>query len=330
MNKIKCKLCGYDALKFGTVNGYRYPEKYNVFKCEECNSQQINSSEVTNLDLIYNSIYSNAKVVPGYNRYYFYKQNVLKKKNPLKWLAKLEETYNSVLISLKSFSGIKNNEFRILEVGSGLGYLTYSLNNLGYNAIGIDLSSNAVKEATDNFGEYYYCKDFFTIDKQYDLIIMLELIEHVANPNKFIEHAKSLLSEEGKLLITTPALNPKVENLIWRTELPPVHQTWISHRGLEELAFRNQMNIEFLKNRRNLVILKEHLKIENDNYGFLDENYRLNSETNYNSKAYFLQKFLNTAPLSLLKIIRFLLKKERAILSKEIFQYQVLLTKKDD
>ena len=46
-------------------------------------------------------------------------------------------------------------QLRVLEVGSGLGYLTYSLRQAGHEAYGIDLSQEAVAKANKRFGRYY-------------------------------------------------------------------------------------------------------------------------------------------------------------------------------
>ena len=44
----------------------------------------------------------------------------------------------------------------------------------------------------------------FTLDRKFDVIVAGDLIEHLSNPGKFLDCAKSHLAEGGKLLITTP------------------------------------------------------------------------------------------------------------------------------
>ena len=110
--------------------------------------------------LIYENIYKNGSKVPGYNRYWRYAEFVHKFKYPFRYLAETSETYWGVREFL-SGSGIKKESLKILEIGSGLGYLTYSLNKENYNAIGLDISQTAVDHAIETFGNHYICADLF-------------------------------------------------------------------------------------------------------------------------------------------------------------------------
>ena len=80
------------------------------------------------------------------------------------------------------------------------------------------------------------------------MIISTEVIEHLSNPDSFIDKCLSLLNTNGSIIITTPnksyadIVNP---SLVWQTDLPPVHLYWGTKKGFSLLAQRHSLNIEF-------------------------------------------------------------------------------------
>lgn len=240
--KNKCLLCGHDAIKNNTVNGYEYPEMYDVFNCGYCNYEFVNSGK-KNLSDLYEKIYNNAEKVPGYSRYYRYFDNVKNNHAPLDYLVSEDSIYWSVKQTLNMYRPLN-----VLELGSGLGYLTYALRQQGYEAIGVDLSEQAVTRAIDRFGAYYYCSDVFEylgkIERKFDLIIVNEVIEHVQNPVKLIEDLKCA-SPSSYILFTTP--NKDIwRNYSWKTDNAPVHLHWFSKQSLTMVLEKLNLQFEFL------------------------------------------------------------------------------------
>ncbi len=95
---------------------------------------------------------------------------------------------------------------RVLDVGCGWGDAVDAANRAGWDARGIDLSSTVISSCRAR-GVNCELFDFFDVspdEKNYDLIIMSELIEHVPFPKKWFSHARTLLSENGILYMTTP------------------------------------------------------------------------------------------------------------------------------
>jgi len=155
--KIDCLLCGNDAkLQNNECPGYQKPDTFKIYHCSNCNTSfslpRINDSKV------YDYIYKNGPLVPGYDRYWKYAKKVKTESNPLNFLAKSEETYWGVNEALKQIVSNKEDK-SILEIGSGLGYLTYSLKQANYNVVGLDISQTAIDQANATFGNYYVCAD---------------------------------------------------------------------------------------------------------------------------------------------------------------------------
>lgn len=186
--------------------------------------------------------------MPGYERYHRYAQLVKQVSNPLRLLSNSESVYWSVAESLKQYFP-NSKKISILEIGSGLGYLTYSLNKAGYDAKGIDISEDAVAKANKRYGNYFEYKNLFTITEEvekYDCVIMTEVIEHVESPILFIEAALKLLKPEGKLIVTTPNKSATESGTIWHSDFPPVHLWFFTEESIKRIANKFGKNCEFV------------------------------------------------------------------------------------
>jgi SAM-dependent methyltransferase len=85
----------------------------------------------------------------------------------------------------------------ILEVGCGVGEVLYSLNNEMNNQQisfeGYDIASDAIKIAKrkERPNVRFYCDDLSTISNKYDLLLMIDVFEHVPDYIGFIEACKT-------------------------------------------------------------------------------------------------------------------------------------------
>jgi SAM-dependent methyltransferase len=248
-DKIKlCTLCGGKSkLRYEKMKGYIEDSFFDVYECSSCDATFVDPLKSD--EKIYEYIYKQVEIVPGYERYFRYSELIKKVSNPLKLLCDSEGVYWSVKEALDLNFSQKNN-FSILEIGSGLGYLTYSLHKAGYNITGLDISVDAVKQANEKYGQFYEAGDLFVLaeDKKgtYDCVIMTEIIEHVEDPKAFIKAALSLLKEGGKLIVTTPNKSDAPKGTIWQSDFPPVHLWFLSEESMEKLAASLGKKCEFI------------------------------------------------------------------------------------
>ncbi|RWY57345.1 class I SAM-dependent methyltransferase [Mucilaginibacter gilvus] len=108
----------------------------------------------------------------------------------------------------------------ILDLGCGNGYLVNHLLSLGYNVYGTDASEQGIAIARKTNPERFFVQDL-SIDKlppelqglKFDTIISTEVIEHLYDPEKFIDFCKRALTANGELIISTP-YHGYVKNLL--------------------------------------------------------------------------------------------------------------------
>jgi 2-polyprenyl-3-methyl-5-hydroxy-6-metoxy-1,4-benzoquinol methylase len=105
----------------------------------------------------------------------------------------------------------KDKNKYILDLGCGNGYLVNYLIEHSYNAYGTDASEKGItiakKQNPDRFFLQDLSADALPAQLQnipFDTIISTEVIEHLYNPEAFINFCKQQLSSGGEIIITTP------------------------------------------------------------------------------------------------------------------------------
>ena len=96
-----------------------------------------------------------------------------------------------------------------LDIGCAKGYLVYLLNSIGINSYGVDVSNYAVSQARAEIKEKLYVLDieedtFPFPEARFDLIILLEVLEHLNNFDHLLNEITRLLSKDGYVVISTP------------------------------------------------------------------------------------------------------------------------------
>ena len=192
-----CEICGSPLDGRGEVPGYQAPRSYRILECTACRTMVSDPKRLE--PKVYDAIYSVPGGPPGYDRNFQYARGVRRVEDPLKYLTSRQDAFWGVEQLLRPF--VKP---RILEVGCGLGYFTYALRHSGYNATGIDVSPEAVAKAKRAFGDFYLAESIESYaargGEKFDVIIMVEVIEHLEQPIPVLEAALRLLNPAGCVL----------------------------------------------------------------------------------------------------------------------------------
>lgn len=234
----KCTLCGGEAkIVFKDMSGYVEGSTYDVYECVNCLTSFIDLQKDLNEE--YNTIYSTDPTKDAGYKYYLYLAKASKQlKNPLKDFGNFSAIFWGVVKALSDNKIQKGSN--ILELGSGLGYLTHALNKAGYKCSGLEYSASAVAFAKKFYGEEHIRGTIEDISEShknyYDVVIATEVIEHVINPNSFVENILKVLKPGGKIILTTPIKDIHPKGTIWETEPAPVHLWWFTEKGIEEIG----------------------------------------------------------------------------------------------
>ena len=118
----------------------------------------------------------------------------------------------------------------ILDLGCGNGHLVSYLVKQGYDAYGTDASENGIAIAKKEYPERFFVQDLSTdqlpnkLQKlKFDTLVSTEVIEHLYNPEGFIEFCKNALQKNGELIISTPYHG------YWKNLMLAVFDKWDSH-----------------------------------------------------------------------------------------------------
>ena len=136
---------------------------------------------------------------------------------------------------------------RVLDMGCGAGLLAEPLARMGGAVTGIDAAPENIVVACDHAAQSGLTIDYRTGENEtvageaFDLITCLEVIEHVADPARFVAGLASLLAPGGLLILSTPnrtALSKLALIGIGETigGIPPGTHDWDKFLTPDELA----------------------------------------------------------------------------------------------
>ena len=139
------------------------------------------------------------------------------------WAKKLDSKYNPLfkpyknrmLDTIKLIKEELNAQFKLLDVGCGIGI--YSINILkrfpNCTVIGFDISEKQIDFITKkimDFDLHIRCKFFtanvenFNLNQRFDYIICTELLEHLPNPKKTLENIYNQGNTHTKFIFSVP------------------------------------------------------------------------------------------------------------------------------
>ncbi|MTH98448.1 class I SAM-dependent methyltransferase [Roseibium sp. RKSG952] len=133
---------------------------------------------------------------------------------------------------------------RLLDVGAGSGILVEEALEMGFDAIGVE-PSQSLQETANDLG-IPVLKGVLPhpeISGKFDLITIVDVIEHVPDPVGLIATAAELLSENGTLIVVTPDRLSLVARLMGR-------RWW--HYRVAHIGYFDPKTLNFALERANL------------------------------------------------------------------------------
>ena len=111
-------------------------------------------------------------------------------------------------------------DIKILDIGCGGGLLSEPLSRLGATVTGIDASDKNIKVAKMHLEKSkldvdYYCSspEKFVTKEKFDVVLNMEIVEHVDNVDFFLLKSSELLKKNGLMFIAT--LNKTLKSYVF-------------------------------------------------------------------------------------------------------------------
>jgi len=171
------------------------------------------------------------------------------------------------------------DKINILDIGCGGGLLSEPMTRLGANVTGIDASSKNINIAKlhakkSKLKINYICSspEKLKIKKKFDVILNMEIVEHVEDINFFINSCSKLLKKNGVMYIAT--LNKTLKSYIFAIIgaeyvlrwLPIGTHDWekfVKPEDLKKILSKNNLKLEKLDGM-NFNIIKDEWSISSD------------------------------------------------------------------
>ena len=174
----------------------------------------------------------------------------------------------------KPLSGIN-----ILDVGCGGGLLSEPMCRLGAKVTGIDASTKNIKISKlhakkDNLKINYICSspEKLKISKKFDVILNMEIVEHVEDISFFLKSCSKLLTKNGLMFVAT--INKTLKSYVFAIVgaeyvlrwLPIGTHEWekfVKPEELKEILSKNNLSLKKLDGMH-FNIIKDEWRITND------------------------------------------------------------------
>jgi len=171
------------------------------------------------------------------------------------------------------------DKIAILDIGCGGGLLSEPMTRLGANVTGIDASSKNIGIAKlhakkNKLKINYLCSspEKLKTQKKFDVILNMEIVEHVEDINFFINSCSKLLKKNGLMFIAT--LNKTLKSYVFAIIgaeyvlrwLPIGTHDWekfVRPEDLKKILSKNNLNLEKLDGM-NFNIIKDEWSISSD------------------------------------------------------------------
>jgi len=191
--EVKCPLCGSSNAQLWTeaedIEYRTTPDRFHFYHCDRCRVLFIHPVPVDQLQRIY---------PPNYYSYNY---------RSASWVFRIKEFLNRRFLRHWSRK-VPGEALSALDVGGGAGWNLTQLRQgdrrFQYTQV-VDLDEQAAEQAEAN-GHNFYLGRFeeFAEDRRFDLILMLNLVEHVENPSQILKKAHEMLNPGGLVLVQTP------------------------------------------------------------------------------------------------------------------------------
>ena len=218
-----CPVCGTETELSGCFRKWGY----SIVQCSRCGLGSTLLKKDFNPLHIYSEDYFRGQVKDGYADYVG--------SEPI-----LRRQFRTVVDHLKS---TEHASGKLLEIGCAYGFFLMEARE-HFQVYGIETNARAVEFCRAR-GLDVKCgtvsEQFLSEKGPFDVVVMLDVIEHVTDPHELLTFIHRHLAPGGLILITTGDWNSVVSHLMrshWRLMTPPQHAFFFSNKTLPALLSR--------------------------------------------------------------------------------------------
>ena len=211
----------------------------------------------------------------------------LHKFNPTRIKYIKENIVNNFKLKNKSkpLSGIN-----ILDIGCGGGLLSEPMSRMGANVTGIDASNKNIKIAKlhskkNKLKINYLCSspEKLKIEKKYDVILNMEIVEHVENVDLFLRSCSKLLKKNGIMFVAT--INKTLKSYIFAIVGAEYVLRWLPIGTHEWEKFVKPEDLKQTLMKYNLSLSK----LEGMNFNIIKDEWSISRDLSVNYIAKFIK-----------------------------------------
>ena len=147
----------------------------------------------------------------------------------------------------------------ILDIGCGGGLLCEPLKRLGATVTGIDASKNNIQIAKLHAKEmnlkinYIHCSpENLKLNNKYDVILNMEIVEHVSNIDLFIKSCSKLIKKNGIMFVAT--INKNLKSYVFAILGAEYILRWLPIGTHDWEKFVNPNELEIISKKYNFKI----------------------------------------------------------------------------
>ena len=175
------------------------------------------------------------------------------------------------------------DKINILDIGCGGGLLSEPMTRLGANITGIDASSKNINIAKHHAKKNklkinYICSspEKLKIKKKFDVILNMEIVEHVDDINFFINSCSKLLKKNGLMFVAT--LNKTLKSYMFAIIGAEYVLRWLPIGTHDWEKFVKPEDLKNILHKNNLKLEK----LDGMNFNIIKDEWTLSSDTSIN------------------------------------------------
>tara|TARA_B100001142_G_C14173359_1_gene593170 strand:- start:157 stop:885 length:729 start_codon:yes stop_codon:yes gene_type:complete len=181
-------------------------------------------------------------------------------------------------------------KIKILDIGCGGGLLSEPMCRMGAQVTGIDASEKNINIAKlhakkNNLDIKYYCvsPENFKINDKFDVILNMEIVEHVQDVNFFLQSCSKLLKNHGIMFVAT--LNKTLKSFIFAIVGAEYVLKWLPIGTHEWDKFIKPNKLVDILEKSNLRLEK----IDGMKFNLITDEWKLSSDKSINYIAKFIK-----------------------------------------